>query len=462
MNTFPGLRWLSDANEKWISKLTVRSNFDEMNIIRAYEEDQYNGVRVLGVPRYFEKKLKITAKIPLVVQDHRDLGPPIHEDVRFVGQLRESQQEIDNIFQSTNQDHGVIVLGCGKGKTAMAIYLITERFRRRALYVVHKDILFKQTCDEIALFAPNANIGTICQDRVHAGPEKDIVVAMLQSLCMHKYDPSVYANYGVVIVDEAHRICSNVFSRLLPKLTAAVRIGLSATPERKDGMTPLLRWHIGPNINQELKLPKPIKEPEITRLVVMFRLDYENTRLGQEPTRATPQTHAKKMAQRSILLKRITLCKPRETFVERLLCSLYDETQRNIIAFSHQIKHLHNVYQALCRNRDNAKNDAAKYYGSLKEQARTEAKSKRVILATYAIASEGFNIPRLDTLFFMTPGPSDPTQNLGRIEREYPNKVPLLVYDIWDDLGTFSRGGWNRRRVYIKRGYEVIIEDVIL
>lgn len=462
MNTYPGLRW-NDGTAAGVSEKrrrpTVCSRFDENNVVDAFKLDPERP-NAASVPRYYPA-------LPgeHIIADTRDDGEPISTDARFVGTLRPSQRAVVDAFR--NRSHGVVVLGCGMGKTATAIYLATEVFRRRTLYVVHRDTLFEQVCSEIAQFAPAARVGTIRQSRVDVDGDKDIVVAMLQSLCMHDYPKEVYRGFGVVVVDEAHHICSNVFSRLLPKLAAAVRIGLSATPERADGMTPLLRWHIGENVIDTVSTVPAVSvsSSHTTRLAVMFRLNYEGTRLGDEPERAAPKSHAGKMAQRSVLLKRMTACAPREQFVAKKLRTLYDDRSgaRNVVAFTHQVDHMHRLYRSLCRTRPAAARDAVTYYGKLKKQARADAKERgRVLVATYQMASEGFDLPRLDTLFLATPARSDVTQILGRIEREYPNKAPLLVFDLWDDIGPFARSGWVRRRTYKARGFTVIIENVRL
>jgi len=453
MNSRTGLRWVVAAGK---CRPIVRSRFDETNVVEAFALDPSNE-DVVGLPRYFPLRLPASK----VVRDVRDDGLPVSAEARFEGVLRPHQRFVVDAFDG---DHGVVVLGCGKGKTATAIYLAIEVFRRRTLYVVHREPLFDQVRRELARFAPNARVGTIRQNRVDAGDDKDVVVAMLQSLCMHEYDADVYRGYGVVVVDEAHHICSTVFSRLLPMLPARIRIGLSATPERADGMTPLLRWHIGDDVNLKPEAGGESPAPRRKRLAVMFRLDYDGTKLGDEPARATPRSHAAKMAQRSVLLKRMMACAYRERFVEKSLRSLYDDRSRgrNVVAFTHQVDHVHRMHRALCQRRPSAASDAAKYFGALKREARDAATQRRVIVSTYQMASEGFDLPRLDTLFLATPARSDVTQILGRIERDHPNKAPLLVYDLWDDIGPFARSGWARRRTYEAHGFVVAIESVRL
>jgi len=453
MNSRPGLRWIADACGPQRSRPSVRSRYDETNVVDAYALDPTQP-DVVGVPRYHPATGKVVA-------DERDDGLPMRPEARFVGDLRPHQRAVVDAFRTRN--HGVVVLGCGRGKTATAIYLATELFRRRTLYVVHREPLFDQVRRELARFAPEARVGTIRQNRVDAGDDKDVVVAMLQSLCMHEYDASAYRGYGVVVVDEAHHICSTVFSRLLPMLAARVRIGLTATPERPDGLTPLLRWHVGDDVRVDDSAPTE-PSPQQQRLAVMFRLDYDGTKLGDEPARAPPKSHAAKMAQRSVLLKRMTAFAARERFVAKSLRALYDDRSRgrNVVAFTHQVDHVHRMHRSLCRRRPSAAKDSAAYVGALKREARDAAAQKRVLVATYQMASEGFDQPRLDTLFLATPARSDVTQILGRIEREHPGKAPLLVYDLWDDLGPFARGGWARRRTYEARGFAVAIEPVRL
>jgi len=91
---------------------------------------------------------------------------------------------------------------------------------------------------------PGATIGVVQQNKKEV--DCDFVIAMLQSLSLKEYSFSDFESIGTLIVDEAHHICAKVFSQSLFKMCPRHIYGLSATPERKDGLTKVLHWFMGP------------------------------------------------------------------------------------------------------------------------------------------------------------------------------------------------------------------------
>ena len=98
----------------------------------------------------------------------------------------------------------------------------------------------------------NAKVGIIQQDKVDI-EGKDIVLGMLHSISMKDYDPSIFSSFGTVVVDEVHHIAARVFSNALPKVSSKFMIGLSATPNRKDGLSKVFEWFIGDVFNYKKK-----------------------------------------------------------------------------------------------------------------------------------------------------------------------------------------------------------------
>jgi superfamily II DNA or RNA helicase len=98
--------------------------------------------------------------------------------------------------------------------------------------------------------------------------------------------------------------------------------------------------------------------------------------------------------------------------------------------------------------------DVGLYIGGMKAEARDVSATKRVVLATYSMAAEGLDIPRLDTLLLASPR-SNVEQSLGRILRAHPDKARPRVIDIVDDFSVFAGMAAQRRRLYRKHGFEV-------
>ena len=126
--------------------------------------------------------------------------------------------------------------------TMLAIYL-SWLLGLKTLVVTHKEFLMDQWEKRINQFT-NAKVGRIRQNKIDV-ENKDIVIGMLRSLSTKNYDKDILHQFGLVIYDEAHHTGSRVDSQALLNTSAEYTIGLSATPERTDGMTKILNWHIG-------------------------------------------------------------------------------------------------------------------------------------------------------------------------------------------------------------------------
>ena len=169
-------------------------------------------------------------------------------DLKFHGSLRPEQQPIVNLYEDAckKKGGGLICLKCGGGKTVLALYIIAI-LRKKTVVVVHKDFLMTQWRDRIKEFLPTARIGKIQQSTIDI-EDKDIVLAMVQSLSQKEYDPKIFNSFGLAIFDECHHLGAEVFSRSMMKVASKYMLGLSATPDRKDGLRRVFEWYIGPMV----------------------------------------------------------------------------------------------------------------------------------------------------------------------------------------------------------------------
>ena len=164
----------------------------------------------------------------------------------FNGKLRPYQVEVvDAFFKAIKEGKGggLLDIPCGFGKTAMGIY-IACKLKKKCLVIVHKGFLLNQWIERIEEFAPDARIGRI-QGQIIDIEDKDIVIGMLQSLSMKDYPSTMFDSFGLTIVDECHHISSEVFSRSLTKIVTPYTLGLSATMDRKDGLTHVFKMFLG-------------------------------------------------------------------------------------------------------------------------------------------------------------------------------------------------------------------------
>jgi hypothetical protein len=136
---------------------------------------------------------------------------------------------------------------CGFGKTVCAIYIMCMT-GRKAIFTVAQEDHMDKTEEEIRRFAPTARIGRVHRDRLDVGPEFDIVLAMVQTLLARRYDPHVFDSFGLWVADEMHHMAAPAFSQVGSTLCCYYTLGLTATPRRKDGLTPALFWTFGPMV----------------------------------------------------------------------------------------------------------------------------------------------------------------------------------------------------------------------
>ena len=97
------------------------------------------------------------------------------------------------------------------------------------------------------MFLPDARVGIIQRNKVQV-KNKDIVIASLKSLAMKNYPPEIFKEFGLCIVDECHLTSTELYSKAYPKLGCKYKMGLSATPKRKDGLSKVFHWHMGPTL----------------------------------------------------------------------------------------------------------------------------------------------------------------------------------------------------------------------
>jgi hypothetical protein len=137
---------------------------------------------------------------------------------------------------------GVVVAPCGSGKTILGLALIALR-RQPALIFVHTKDLLRQTCAAARQWL-GVEPGVIGEGKHSLAP---ITVGMVQTLHAH---PEILngakGRFGLVMLDEAHHAPATTFTAVMQAFPAAYRYGLTATPERRDGLFPFLEAVVGP------------------------------------------------------------------------------------------------------------------------------------------------------------------------------------------------------------------------
>ena len=358
---------------------------------------------------------------------------PVKISCKFNGKLRDETHQNDALGAALKAGHGVLSLPCGFGKTTVSL-AIACKLGYRTMIVVHKEFLANQWRERIQQFCPGASIGIVQQNKKET--ECDFVIAMLQSLSLKEYSFSDFDSIGTLIVDEAHHICAKVFSQSLFKMCPKHVFGLSATPTRKDGLTKVLHWFMGPTFFEA--------ERKNQEQVEVFPIEYNCDRFQDPP----PCTRFGKLSLATMITE-LTEDRGRNIVILKLVKDIV-KTTRQVLVLSDRRHHCEVMHQSF-------KKTSGLYMGGMKEAELTESSKKQIIFATFSQAHEGLDIPTLDTVILATPK-SDIVQSIGRIMRETKGKKNNPhIYDIFDQWSICHAMYKKRLKVYKQGGFHIPI-----
>ena len=324
--------------------------------------------------------------------------------------------------------------------TAMGLY-IASKLKTKTLVVVHKTFLLNQWVERINEFLPKTRIGKI-QGQVIDIDNKDIVIAMLQSLSLKEYPQNIFKSFGLTIVDECHHISSEVFSRSLLKLVTKYTLGLSATINRKDGLTNVFKMFLG-DIAYSVK-----RESNSSVMVkgIEFKIDDDEFNETSYDYRGNP-------AFSTMITKICNFNIRTEFIISVIIKELNDFPEQQMLVLGQNKSILTYLFKAI-ETRNIA--SVGYYIGGMKEEQLKQSENKKIIIATYAMASEGLDIKSLSTLLLITPR-TDITQAVGRILR-MPHERPLII-DFIDTHDIFTRQWKKRLTFYKKNNYTIKTTD---
>jgi superfamily II DNA or RNA helicase len=367
------------------------------------------------------------------------LPTPAQINLPFAGDLRDYQKHIVGEYMKKAVDGGgLLEIPCGRGKTVMALKILSE-LGMKTLVIVHKSFLLNQWVERINQFLPGARVGRI-QGQTIDIEDKDIVLGMLQSLSMKDYPETMFDSFGLTIVDEVHHIAAEVFVRSLFKIVTKNMLGLSATMQRKDGLTKVFKMFLGDVIYKE----KSNKEHNVLVKAIEFKSNDEEFNTVVYDYRGNPQY--------STMISKLCNFYDRSNFILKILKETFmNDSKQQIIVLAHNKNLLTYLYKAI--DEDNYAT-VGYYVGGMKEAALKESESKNIIIATYSMASEALDIKTLTTLLMATPK-TDITQSVGRILRT--KHAQPVVIDIIDKHDLFQRQ-WIKRKIYYQRQNYTIVK----
>ena len=246
-----------------------------------------------------------------------------------------------------------------------------------------------------------------------------------------------------ILVHNCHHIAAEVFSRSLFKIVTPNMLGLSATMNRKDGLTKVFKMFIGDVVYKI----KPKNEHKVIVKAIEYKTNDEE--FNKVALNFKGQVHY------SVMISKLCNYSMRSEFILKVCedqLNLERENQQIMILAHNKslLKYLHDAIE----HRNIA--SVGYYVGGMKQEALKESESKKIIIATYAMAEEGLDIKSLTTLIMATPR-TDVTQAVGRILRaKHSNPV---VIDIVDTHEIFEKQWLKRQRYYNKSNYKIVRTD---
>lgn len=432
---------ISVEEQQWIRKeLMVRAKIHGSPVQPEAFPVYRESANKLYIPRFFGVETYGDA-------DESRLSPGESIELHFNGELREIQKKVIGAYMSAIKEQGehagggLIELRPGQGKTIMALNIVS-RIKRKTLVIVHKGFLLNQWIERIQQFLPHARVGKI-QGQVIDIENKDIVIGMLQSLSMKEYPPDLFKCFGLTIVDECHHISSEVFSRSLLNIVTPYVLGLSATMQRKDGLTRVFKMFLGEIVYKD---KRKSDDPVLVK-AMHYSTNDEEFNTTEYDYRGNPAY--------STMITKLCNFNHRSEYILRLISKELEEQPNQQIMILGQNKslliYLHNAIE----HRNIA--SVGFYVGGMKDADLKISETKKIIIATYAMAAEGLDIKTLTTLLLATPR-TDVTQAVGRILRS-KHERPLVI-DIIDSHDVFKRQ-WQKRKSYYKKNKYEIVENGI-
>lgn len=403
----------------------------------------------LSLPRgCFDDAIDLLKKqdIEVTIDDKRQEGNKL-KHINFLGRLRNNQKKAVSVM--LKNDVGVLHAPTAFGKTVTAVAIICKR-KVNTLILTHSRQLVDQWQERLKSFLSGADIGVISGGKKK--PTGQIDVATYQSLVNKKdntVDPLVQG-YGQIIIDECHHISAPRFEMVLNEIHSQYVFGLTATPERQDGQQKIIFMLAGP-VRHSIKSDHADKfKLEVKLTHFHQKLDSNLVDAGDRPKiadayRWITQDHYRTLA----IVKQI------EGEVEK---------GRNPLVLSERREHAETIHKILIEKQLHSVILRGAMSAKERKDANAQLSEAQVIVATGKYIGEGFDLPRLDTLFLAMPiaWRGNLAQYAGRIHRESEGKDHVIIYDYVDaSLPMLERMFLKRERGYKAMGYNITNIDQI-
>lgn len=346
-------------------------------------------------------------------------------DINFVKSLRDYQvNAAELVYQHlVKNKSGLCCVYTGWGKTCLALW-VACKLKTKTLIIVHTGALLEQWRERIEFFT-DSKAGVYrqnCEDS-----DSNIVIGTVQSLLKRKYKTT---DFGLLIIDETHMYPTEFFKNIFYEVPCLYTLGLTATLKRKDKLDKVINWFLGDVIVNIEQLAQQVS----------VRLEYYNNNQQDEILNKVGKLNQAKM------LTDLCLDSDRTEYIISIIKECLSEN-RKILLLSHRRGHCEYLFKKL------GEDISGLYLGGMNNDELEKTNAKRVILATYNMASMGYDNKTLDTLIFASPR-SSIKQCVGRIIRQKNINHPLVI-DIVDPY-SFYNGLFNQRMRYYRSSKFII------
>lgn len=389
--------------------------------------------------------------LPLLEGDWKKLyRKPVKVDFGGKVPLYEYQEEA--VAAMLINHYGILRSPAGSGKTQMGIALAAA-LGVKTLWLTHTKDLLTQSKVRAAQYINPDLLGTITEGKVDIG--QSMTFATIQTMC--KVDLEQYRDeWDCIIVDECHRVrgtptAVTQFSKVLNSLRARHKYGLSATVHRADGLIKATYAMIG-------EVVWTVPDEAVKNRVMTVHVHPKGTGVGMSAS----FLNSDGTVNYARLINYLTELEIRNKLI---MADLLENRSHFNLVLSERVGHLKELYSMLPPA---LKAQAAVIDGSMtskvkkaeREQTIEDMRTgrKRYLFATYALAKEGLDIPRLDRLFLTTPQKDYAVivQSVGRVARTFKDKQQPIVYDYVDNIRSLLKSYKQRCTSYRKCGCEII------
>lgn len=340
----------------------------------------------------------------------------------FDGKLNDIQTEIkDETYKILNKTRGILIsLYCGGGKTFYTIFLCSQ-LQYKTCVLVHRVNLIDQWEYSINKACPNAVV-QVLEGKTSIDPEADFYIMNVANVS--KRNMNDFNHIGLLAVDESHTICTENLSKSLFYFKPKYIIGLTATPDRTDGMGKILDLYFGEN-RIVRKLFRPFN-------VYVYNTGFKpvstQNAQGRLDWNKTLESQAQDDDRNNSIVNVIRYFKTRNFLV---LCKRVD--QANI----------------LCKKLKDYGEDVDIFVNT----SRKFNRDSRILLSSYSKTGVGFDHAKLDALIIAGDVMEGIEQYVGRVFRR--EDVTPIVFDFLDKMHTMFKHFMGRRQFYTSIGGDI-------